>query len=533
MQALILATGENKKLRPITDQIPSPLIPITNQPVMQYGIELLARAGIKDIVIALHHLPGSVEAYFGEGRRWGVNLQYILQRDSLGDAGSLRWAKGLLNDTFLVLPADEIIDLDIQGVIDHHQQHKPLLTMVTHGRGPKQRKIELNGEFSRYRTGIFVCEPAVLDLIPARTRYSMFKDLLPQMPEESISVYEHHGYWNTLYNFQDFNHATKTFFDSASIHMQPEMAATTPEETVIRYPSIPAHYMGNRVWVGRSNSIHPTAKIIPPIVIGDNCQIGREVELGPYTVIGSNVIIDDEATITESTINNHTYIGQLVQINNRFVDKNIMVDLDSSQSIQVVDRFLLGEATPSLINSGVRRVLDVMMASGLIVGQFPIFLILGLITWLTTGKLIQEETRYGVPPYALATGKYKTPQAIRLHRFNTFGRNGKETSIGRWLRRWQLNRLPELFDVLTGRIGFVGVKPLRQEEMDNISEEWQKKRFEFNVGLTGLWYSKLERNAQLDEILIADVYYVATRSWRGDVKLMLQTPIHWWRQARQ
>lgn len=545
MQALLLATGESHKLRPITDQIPSPLIPITNQPVMQFWIELLAKAGIKDIIVSLHHLAGSIEAYFGEGRRWGVNIQYVLQRDSLNDAGSLYWARGAITGPMLVLPADEIVDLDVKGLIQHHQAHKPLITAVTHRQGPADRKVNLNGPFGYrgYHTGIYLCEPEVVNHIIPRKSVSIFDDLIPllQQKELPVSVFQHHGYWNPLQDFQAFDRATKSFFDSTPESREIEnrdkdksnrAAEERPEERV-RHSSIPAQYIGGRVWVGRSNAIHPTVKIVPPVVIGDNCQIGREVELGPYAVIGSNVIIDDEATISESTIANYTYIGQLVQITNRFVDKDIMVDLESSESTRIVDRFLLGEATPSLVNSDVRRVFDGVVASGLIVLLLPFAAILALVNFLASGRTVERVTRHGIPPGALATGSYKTPQPITLHRFTTTDRQGKPTWFGRFLKRTTLMRLPELFDVMAGRIGFVGVKPLRQEELEQINAEWQKKRFEYNVGMTGLWFTELNRNASLDEILITDVYYIATRTWRGDLKLLAKTPLYLWRRAFQ
>ena len=71
MKAILLATGEETRLRPLTDQLPSPLLPIVNRPVIVYAIETLVRAGLKDIVVAVHQLAGSIEAYCGDGRRWG------------------------------------------------------------------------------------------------------------------------------------------------------------------------------------------------------------------------------------------------------------------------------------------------------------------------------------------------------------------------------------------------------------------------------------------------------------------------------
>jgi lipopolysaccharide/colanic/teichoic acid biosynthesis glycosyltransferase len=98
------------------------------------------------------------------------------------------------------------------------------------------------------------------------------------------------------------------------------------------------------------------------------------------------------------------------------------------------------------------------------------------------------------------------------------------------MERWELNRLPELFNVLRGDMALVGVKPLRPEEVSYLSEEWHQKRHDFPAGLTGLWYQQTDPSSDLDTVIIADIYYAATRSWRGDLLLFLRTPSIWARR---
>ena len=117
MQILLLATGETDKLRPLTKNTPAPMLPVANRPAMVYAIEMLARQGIKKIMVSLYHMGGSVEAYFGDGRRWGIEIEYVLQREAWGTAGALKWAEHSLTDTCMVLPADIIIDLDIEAIL--------------------------------------------------------------------------------------------------------------------------------------------------------------------------------------------------------------------------------------------------------------------------------------------------------------------------------------------------------------------------------------------------------------------------------
>ncbi|MEJ2749346.1 MAG: sugar phosphate nucleotidyltransferase, partial [Anaerolineae bacterium] len=82
MQVILLATGETDRLRPLTETITAPMIPVANRPLMVYPIEMLARQGYKQMLASLYHLGGSIEAYFGSGQRWGVEIEYVLQKDA-------------------------------------------------------------------------------------------------------------------------------------------------------------------------------------------------------------------------------------------------------------------------------------------------------------------------------------------------------------------------------------------------------------------------------------------------------------------
>ena len=190
MQALLLATGETPKLKPLTDRIPSPMVPIVNRPVMVYNLELLGRMGFKRILISVHSLPDVIEQYFGDGQRWGVSLEYVLQRDALGSAGALRWAKLLLTDHFIVMPADQIADLDLSQAIDQHLTGRAIATAIVQT-GSRQAGLfspiddldepvpgRSSGQpASGVPTGIYIFHPLVLDSIPAHQPFEIRQHL--------------------------------------------------------------------------------------------------------------------------------------------------------------------------------------------------------------------------------------------------------------------------------------------------------------------------------------------------------------------
>jgi lipopolysaccharide/colanic/teichoic acid biosynthesis glycosyltransferase len=148
--------------------------------------------------------------------------------------------------------------------------------------------------------------------------------------------------------------------------------------------------------------------------------------------------------------------------------------------------------------------------------------------------LFSHLVRVGSQHTSTEAGRENTVlRQFRLLRFSTHSANGKSAWGGKWLEKWEFHRLPELWNVLIGDLRFIGVKPLSVDEAGKITEKWQQKRNEYASGFTGLWYIQTRGESTLDEVLIADAYYVATRTWREDVRLFWQTIPTWWRRARR
>jgi lipopolysaccharide/colanic/teichoic acid biosynthesis glycosyltransferase len=132
----------------------------------------------------------------------------------------------------------------------------------------------------------------------------------------------------------------------------------------------------------------------------------------------------------------------------------------------------------------------------------------------------------------VANDRSAVPQTFDLFAFQTRHADGSWTIVGRALNRWEWDRFPELWNVVKGDLELVGVKPLPVEEATLLHEAWHQKRYEHPPGLTGLWYIQTGPESSLDEILVADAYYVATHTWRDDLLLLLRTPMAWLRRRR-
>ncbi len=534
MQILLLATGESDKLRPLTDTLPAPMLPVANRPVMAYAIEMLARQGIKKITVSLYHMGNSIEAYFGDGRRWGIEIEYVLQRDAWGSAGTIKWAERALSETFMVLPADILIDLDIESVLAQHRAKGSAATVVLHKSGSGNAS-HLDGDGSLlleepstavqplFPTGIAIFETHLLEMIPARTAFDQ-EELWSLLAQEEILVhgYQADSYYNPLASFLDYQtaqHDSLSYLDTDG-HVLDSTTRT-----------LEARQMAEGIWVGRNHVIHPSVGLAQPVYIGDNCQIGRNVELGPNVVLGTNVVIDDEATVSQSVVLDYTYIGKLVNIDNRVVNRNMMIDVGTGERLEIVDEFLLGEAHPTLIGSWLRRTWDTIVSLFLLILTLPITLPAALLSWLTTGRMIARHPYLGEQRGIVADDAELN--TFIMYRLNTHNSDGELAGFGRWLEKTDLYRLPELWNVFKGDMSMVGVKPLQPDEAAKLVEAWQQQRYQHPAGFTGLWYIQTRQSSELDEILMADAYYVATRTRRGDIKLFWQTPSSWFRRLRE
>jgi NDP-sugar pyrophosphorylase family protein len=546
MRIILLATNETARLDPLHHTFAAPMLPIVNRPVMATTVEMLARAGYKDLLVSLYNSSGGIAEYFGNGTRWGLRINYVVQRESLGSAGSLKWASRLLEETFLVLPGDAILDLDVAAALQFHQQHNaPVTAILSQRRTAATEMLRLDadglvceaghnlvGDQVFFATGAYIIEPAILDHVERRTYCDIYTQLLPHLLAGDVAVrgYCTSAYWNPLNTVAEYQEAQQVFLYSAFQATETDaMPADLPR---VRYPSIEGRQVVPGVWVGRNHVIHPSVRIAAPICIGDNCWIGQHAEISAGSVIGSNVVIDAEATVAQSTILAQTYIGQFVNINHRIVHINKMIDPENGECSEVVDPFLIG-AVRNLVHNQQRRSYSVaaIVAGILLLFLSPVLIVLALVAFLASGgRIMRRERSIGRRPL---DPPYTNPSELKpfdLFVFETTRRDGSTSPVGHWLQRTELYRLPLLWSVWRGDLALVGVKPLSPEEVGRLDEEWHQKRFECPAGFTGLWYVQPFSGTNLEEILVSDAYYAATHTWWNDLRILLRTPAAWRRR---
>lgn len=225
MRAVILAGGKGTRLAPYTTVFPKPLVPIGDMPILEIVVRQLRRAGVRRITMAVGHLAELLMAFFGDGSRFGVQVDYSREDQPLGTAGPLALLDGL-EDTFLVMNGDILTTLDYMALVAYHRDQQAAATVAMHQRSVKidLGVIEVNQQnhIVRYiekptynyhvSMGIYVFEPVVLRYIERSVRLD-FPELIWKLLANNQPVlgYPYDGYWLDIGRPDDYARAVEEF----------------------------------------------------------------------------------------------------------------------------------------------------------------------------------------------------------------------------------------------------------------------------------------------------------------------------------
>jgi len=327
MKAFVMAAGAGTRLRPLTLQIPKPMVPIANKPVIEHTIENLAKHGFTDIVLNLHLFPETIMNYLGNGKKYGINLHYSLEKKLMGTAGGLKKVEQHFYDTFVVMSGDGLSDINLVKALSFHKSKKALATIIlkdvdsrfdygitfTNKNGSISKFIEKPswGEVfaSTVNTGTYILEPQIFDYIPKNKFFDFAKNLWPLLLKKKLPLFGYltDDYWADVGNVNEYRKAAKDALEqSVCVNM-------------------PASQIKKHIWIGKNTKIDKTVKIISPCLIGDFCTIEKNVVVGPYTTIGNNSIVSTDSKIVTSILWDNTFIGKNVKLNNCVVGSKAKV----------------------------------------------------------------------------------------------------------------------------------------------------------------------------------------------------------------
>lgn len=345
MKAVILVGGEGTRLRPLTYDLPKPMVPICGKPFTQYTLELIKSHGIDEVIFSLGYKWDSFTDYFGDGSSLGMKIHYVVEDSPLGTAGAIKNVEEYLDEgSFLVFNGDILSEMNLSEIIRFHKDNDSYCTIVltpvdnpciygvvelddTHRirkftEKPRPEEVKSN----LINAGLYALEHSVLDRMERGKKYSIEREIFPALLNEGKRMfgYNYDGYWMDI--------GTPLKYLSANQDLLMGKMETRLDLNGGVYKGKDTHVGENviftgPVWLGDRVVIEPGAKITGPAVIDRGCTVGAEAEidgalLWEGTRIGRKARLDNCLIGRDCRIGDEVSIGKLAVIGSQNIIEN-------------------------------------------------------------------------------------------------------------------------------------------------------------------------------------------------------------------
>lgn len=314
MKAMVLAAGAATGLYPLTYTLPMALVPVLNRPVIEHLLDWLAQHEVEDVVINLHYLHASVRQALEPRRAEGTkpNIHLTVEAELSGTAGGVALAQDHFDDTFLVVGADCVSDLDLKKMLEFHRSKRALCTIAAIPRTDDGKfglmEVDEAGRVLRFaekpsvadaklnwvNTGIYIMEPDIFGRIPDVRPFDFGEHLFPTMVGKRGGVFCYRAPEETLWHDIDEPLAYRQTHRELLIKQGPLMIEG--EET------------RPQVVTGAGCEISPEAIIVPPVQFGEQVVIRKGARIEGPVVLGKGVVVGEDCQVSDSVIWRNTMI---------------------------------------------------------------------------------------------------------------------------------------------------------------------------------------------------------------------------------
>lgn len=340
MKGIIMAGGFGTRLRPLTNNLPKPMVPVANRPIIEHTIDLLKKSDITDLTTLLYFQPESITNHFGDGSNFGVDIGYSTPSADLGTAGAVGFAMRLdeSDEPVLVISGDVMTDIDLSSAINFHKKKKALATIVltrvenplpfgiviTDKKGRIVRFLEKPGwgeVFSdTINTGIYILERKVLDFIPEGVEFDFSKDLFPKLLEKKKPIFGYvaDGYWKDVGSLDEYRLSNMDVLAG-------KVAVNVPGKESSR----------KNVWIGKGASVDFNARLDGAVIIGRNCRVDAGAKI-TNSVVGDGSVVEEGAVVADSVLWNDVKVGRGATLQENVVGNSTVVDTGAHVGVGVI-----------------------------------------------------------------------------------------------------------------------------------------------------------------------------------------------------
>jgi len=387
MKGYILAAGEGLRMRPLTSNIPKPLLPVAGRPFLEHNIESLKEAGIRDLILLVGWRAQRIREHFGDGKDFGVKIEYIEQKERLGTAHAIGMIKDKIDSSFFCLYGDVVLTKEsVKGMVEHHKKVKGSLMALTTVEDPRRygsvivdagvvkdiiEKPDVP-ESNLVNAGAYILEPEIFEAIAetkksSRGEYEITDSFKTLIRKSHLYTHLLTGEWIDVARPWDLIDANRILMDGLGADIKGDVSE---KATII----------GN-IQVGKGTRVLPGSYIIGPTIIGEHCEIGPNAYIRPSTSIGEHCKIGAAVEIKNSIIMNRTNVPHLSYVGDSVIGERCNLGagtkvanlrLDEREIQVVVDGKKVGSGRRKLgvimgddVKTGINATIDV----GTIIGE--------------------------------------------------------------------------------------------------------------------------------------------------------------------
>jgi mannose-1-phosphate guanylyltransferase/phosphomannomutase len=329
MKAVIIAGGLGTRLRPLTYNLPKPIVPLANRPFVVHQIEHLIKHGVDEIILNLHYLSSEIKKVLDDGKAWGIKIHYSLEESPLGTAGAVKNAEKYFDKgPMIIFNGDILTDINITKVVNYHREKQALVTLtltevddptpfglvLTDKEGRVTKFIEKPAwEMVTARTinaGIYVVNPEIFNEVPRDKEYSFERQLYPSLLERGAPIFGYlsDAYWIDIGNPQKYKEA---------------------HEAILR-GEVAVKIFGTRTdgktWIGKECHLDASVRLVGPALIGEKGKIEKGATLKDYVILGDRVTVGSQTILSHTIILEGTRIGSHANLAGCIIGRNCIIE---------------------------------------------------------------------------------------------------------------------------------------------------------------------------------------------------------------
>lgn len=564
MKAVVLSPGLDETLAPFSYDYPKAMMPVGNIPMLHINLLAVRNAGIKDVKICLHHLPEFVDSYFHDGKEFGLNISYSIEKEFKGSGPSLFRIKSFVTEPILFFSGDCLSNVDIKGLSRFHTSNNSSATIVTSVE-TLQRFGVSEGKISRENFDkimaenlfydILVIDNPAVNLIKNEKGFLLKNHLIPTLIDSGMDVYVKgcDGYYSELKSIEEY----------LDINIK-----AVKGEVIFSEVNFTPGQNGDDLVLLKNKSV----------------KIDKSVKLSGCVILGDEIFIDKGAELKDCVVLKNTYIGKDVGINRGVIYHQYHYSSEINYTTLIEDPAIL--KSYYIVPFRVRLDSYLINATDRLVSFFallflsPLFLLVSILIKLDSKGPVFYISKRLRSPEIEKKGKmwyiFKKEKPVKYYVFRTMyvdadkrvkdlknkyetgpfrkiENDPRVTKVGKYLRKTSIDELPLLWNVLKGQMSLVGIwalptyeaedllhKGLKLDEGDLDLSEVAKIRFRGKLGLAGLWQARGRSDLTAEERALHDTMqsvmqnvnfadrkylgeYSEFKSYKGYLKMLFET----------